>query len=100
MQVNTAMLIKHCNERLPPASRAWMTPLCSEARIHGRLGWKDNPLTLLLLVSNFVSIWVARVQMQRSSWMIVARWAHRSMPSTKEGRWTATGQLQAGMLRT
>jgi hypothetical protein len=24
-----------------------MTPLCSEARIHGRLGWKDRPFTLL-----------------------------------------------------
>ena len=23
-----------------------MTPLCSEARIHGRLGWKDRPFTL------------------------------------------------------
>ena len=34
----------------------WMTPECSDARIHGRFGWKDSPLTLLDFVSNLVSI--------------------------------------------
>jgi hypothetical protein len=39
-----------------PAQPTWITPLCSEARIHGRFGWKDRPFTRLLLVSNLVSI--------------------------------------------
>ena len=40
----------------------WITPLCKEAKIHGRLGWKLNPLHLFDFVSNLVNCKVPGVE--------------------------------------
>jgi hypothetical protein len=51
-------------------SHSWMTPLCSEARIQGRFGWKERPFTRLLFVSN----WGAGEQEERSEACALAPW--------------------------
>lgn len=35
---------------------SWMTPLCKEAQIQGRTGWKAKPFTRADLDSNFVNM--------------------------------------------
>ena len=44
------------NSNKPQGTYSWMTPLCSEAQIHGRTGWKAKPLTRADLDSNLVSM--------------------------------------------
>ena len=59
----TAVVLQRCKPhthkqcmQVPGGVSTWITPMWSDARIHGRVGWKDRPFTRLLFVSNLVSI--------------------------------------------